>query len=681
MKKIYILLLIVLGIGMISSCSDYLESDQYFKDRMTVEKVFSSKLYSEQWLAHTYSFLTEECADVCSKGFTPHCFADDMYYGDRDGNYDPNNKNDLSYNRFKEGEYTENDKQATWERCYKGIRNATIFIQNIDINNELTSVERADYKAQARFVRAYYYWLLLRKYGPIPLLPDEGLDYTESYDDVATPRSTYEECAEYISNEMVIAAKGLPTHRDEQSIARPTRGAALATRAKALLYAASPLMNGNADDYAKELVDNKGKQLLSLDYKEGKWAKAAAAAKDVMELGVYQLYAANFRKSGDASFPATINPPHDDEFSNQDWPGGWANIDPFESYRAVFNGTLNAAENPELIFTRGQNQSGESVATMVLHQLPRIASGWNTHGLTQKQCDAYYMYDGTDCPGKDKEIGRGNGSNRLMSYVTNEDVQAGRYKPLAEGVSLQYANREPRFYASVAYNGSIWHLTNESEEKNREKQVFYYRGDGNGYTNTMFWLRSGIGVMKFVHPRDTYQNGDINKIVPKAEPAIRYADILLIYAEALNELEGSYNILSWDGSQTYTISRDINEMKKGIRPVRIRGGVPDYTADVYGSKDEFRRKLKRERQIELMGEGQRYYDLRRWKDAPVEESLPIYGCNALMTSEQKNLFHTPVAVWSLPTTFSRKMWFWPIKHDELKRNKRLTQNPGWTYND
>ncbi len=680
-RKIYILTAALLGTGTFFSCSDYLESDQYFKDRMTEEKVFGSKEYSEEWLAHTYSFLTNECADVCSKGYTPHCFADDMYYGDRDGNYDVSTEPALSYNEFHMGEYTEDDKQDSWAQCYKGIRNATTFILNIGINREMTTEEIADYKAQARFVRAYYYWLLLRKYGPVPLLPEEGADYTESYDEIATPRSTYEECAEYISNEMVLAAKDLQvTRRDEQSVARPTRGAALAARAKVLLYAASPLANGNIGDYARQLTDDQGTPLLSADYNEEKWARAAAAARDVMELGAYHLYVANFRTTGSSSYPVTIAPPYNDEFSGNNWPDGWADIDPFESYRAVFNGTLNASENPELIFTRGNN-GGESVAMMVAHQLPRIASGWNTHGLTQKQCDAYYMNDGADCPGKDKEIGRGDGSDRLTGYVTQEDVDAGRYQPLAEGVSLQYANREPRFYASVAYNGSVWHLENESQEQNREQQVFYYRGDGNGYTNTMFWLRTGIGVMKFVHPRDTYENGDLGNVVSKTEPAIRYADILLIYAEALNELESSYSIPSWDGSQAYTISRDISEMKKGIRPVRIRAGVPDYTAEVYSDRDAFRKKLKRERQIELMGEGQRYYDLRRWKDAPEEESLPVYGCNVLMTSGQKDLFHTPVVAWALQSAFSRRMWFWPIRHSELKRNKRLTQNPGWTYND
>ena len=136
---------------------------------------------------------------------------------------------------------------------------------------------------------------------------------------------------------------------------------------------------------------------------------------------------------------------------------------------------------------------------------------------------------------------------------------------------------------------------NESNDANRNQQVFYYRGMGNGYNNNnAFWLRTGIGVKKFVHPYDTNENRDMGRIRRKAEPAIRYAEILLIYAEALNELDGSHNIESWDGSKTYTIKRDINEMKKGIRPIRCRAGIPDYTAAEYASKDLFREKIKRE---------------------------------------------------------------------------------------
>lgn len=217
-----------------------------------------------------------------------------------------------------------------------------------------------------------------------------------------------------------------------------------------------------------------------------------------------------------------------------------------------------------------------------------------------------------------------------------------------------------------------------------EQQVFYYRGNGNGYTNSNFWLRTGIGIMKFVHPDDTSAaKGNKDYVKLKTEPAIRFAEILLIYAEALNELEdgSSYDIPSWDGSASYSVKRDINEMKKGIRPVRCRAGVPDYTLPEYQDRNVFRKKLKHERQIELMGEGHRYFDLRRWKDAPIEESMEIYGCDALMTEENRAAFHSPIVVNELPTAFSRKLYFWPISHEELKRNKLLTQNPGWTYND
>ena len=681
-KILYTVLVLVCSTGLISSCSDYLDSSQYFKDRLTEEKVFEGKVYSEEWLANVFEELRGINADVASKGVTPHNFADDMYYGDRDSDYDPS-KNELSYNMFRMGQYTENDKQGTWTQSYRGIRNASTFIHNIYMNTEMSEEEIDDYRGQARFARAYLYWLLLRKYGPIPLLPDEGLDYADSYDELAIPRSTYEDCAAFISSEMLLAAQEMEARglvRGQDGSARPSVGAALATRAKVLIYAASPLANGNTSSFAAQLVDDQGNRLLSSDYQEEKWAKAAAAARDVIELGIYHLYTVPIQETGEN---ATVIPPDDNNFSENAWPEGWADIDPAKSYAQVFDGTLPPSGNPELIFTRGNNQDGESIRDMVAHQLPRSATGWNTHGVTQKLVDAYAMNDGTDIPGKDKEIGRGDGSERISGYVTEEDYVAGQYKPLMPDVSLQYANREPRFYASVAFNGSFWSLLNESQERNRNQQVFYYRNNdkGNGFNSSnAYWLRTGFGVKKYVHTNDTYEGGDSNNIVFKPEPAIRYADILLMYAEALNELDGAYNIPAWNGG-TYDITRNITEMQKGIHPVRIRAGVPDYPVNVYNDKDELRKRLKRERFIELLAEGQRYYDLRRWMDADVEESLPIYGCNVLMNMEERDLFHQPVAVWALETTFADKMWFWPISLTELKRNNRLTQNPGWNYND
>ena len=216
------------------ACSDNLDSDKYFKDRRSLEDVFTDKESTEEWLAHAYSFLGGYNLEVSNMLNTITNFADDIYFG--------GNSLD-AYKTFKTGTYDESYRHS-WGDSYKGIRQASIFIQNIDMNTKYTEEERADMKAQARFVRAYYYWLLLRKYGPVPLLPDEGLDYTSDYDDLAIQRSSYDECVEYIESEMRLAAKDLPLTRAINQVARPTRGAALAARARALIYSVLS-SNGN----------------------------------------------------------------------------------------------------------------------------------------------------------------------------------------------------------------------------------------------------------------------------------------------------------------------------------------------------------------------------------------------------------------------------------------------------
>lgn len=702
----------------LSSCKDTLDADKYLEDRITIESVFTDINQTNGWLAQAFSYLRDDLSDVRTKERSYfHCFDDCLFFGDRDYKYDTKYPYEQSYNAIKQGDYSENFGSNVWYDAYKGIYQASIFIQNIDLNDKLTPEERLDMKGQARFVRAYYYWILMRRYGPVPIMPDEGADYTLTYEELETPRNSYNEVAEFIGSEMVQACKELQTwsryqgNTDATSIIRPTRGAALATRALAYIFAASPLANGQlqngyhpagvSDAFARNFRNRDGKELLSLTYDESKWARAAAACRDVMECpSNYELYHTG-RILTDAQkttgYPRTIVPPDDGDFSNAAWPDGWADIDPYLSYRDFFNGVVTL-ENPEIIFSRGYNTSSEgrhqSIDGMVTHELPNSLHGWNCHGLTQKMVDAYYMKDGSDVPGKDSEINGGDGSDRPQGYTTGARGQYPytNYPPLEQNVSMQYADREPRFYACVSFNGSYWWNRNPNASQ-RYPQIWYYRGSvasgsssdsevfTNGYVNNnAYYQRTGIGCKKWVNPEDWVgTKEDYTNIKQKWEPAIRYADILLMYAEALNELTQSYQVPSWDGSTVYTIKRDVQEMKRGIRPVRCRAGVPDYTASEYGDQNTLRDKIKRERMIELLGEGKRYYDLRRWMDAPIEENKVIYGCNVLMTEKQKDEFHKIVPVFNLPTVFSDKMYLWPICFDELKRNKALVQTPGWQY--
>ena len=168
----------------------------------------------------------------------------------------------------------------------------------------------------------------------------------------------------------------------------------------------------------------------------------------------------------------------------------------------------------------------------------------------------------------------------------------------------------------------------------------------------------------------------------KTEPTIRYAEILLIYAEALNELSPgkTYEIATYN-EQLINIEYSPAEIQWAMKQIRMRAGLPDFDFEnVYKNKENFRTRLKRERQIEFFAENSaRYYDLRRWKDAAIEENTPIMGCNINITDEdsKKQKFYESIIVTSMPKVFLEKMYLWPFPTDELKRNINLTQNPGW----
>lgn len=720
-KSISLAALIGCASAMFSSCEDTLDADKYFDDRMTLESVFTDINQTNAWLTRAFSFLKYDLCDVSNKeanGRNYHVFADDILWGDRDNEFGNDFHYTGKYSSFKQGDYDENFNQDFWINAYRGIYQASIFIHNIDKNDKLTERERTDMKGQARFVRAYFYWLLLRKYGPVPIMPDAGADYTLEYQDLSIPRSSYEEVAEHISDEMLKACSELTNwsrmtgNTSTENVVRPTKGAALATRALALMYAASPLANGQlangvhgplvTDDFAKALVNKDGKQLLSLNYDERKWARAAAALRDVIECPAnYELFTVSKNETArqNEGYPATITPFKDGDFSEKNWPEGYADIDPYLSYRDFFNGVATL-DNREIIFSRGYNTANSddrhgSLDGMVLHAFPSSLGGWNCHGVTQKMVDAYYMQDGTDCPGRNSEWNgedadprpRRTGWTAARPNANRNEYLASAYPELGHangitGVSMQYVEREPRFYASVGFNGSKW-WNAYTQAADHNPQIFYYRGNKDGMSNAnAFWQRTGIAFKKYINPAD-YCLAQMNysNVVRKWEPALRYADILLLYAEAVNELNASYEIPSWDGSQVYTVRRDINEMKRGIRPVRCRAGVPDFEASVYADQTTMRKKIKRERFIELIGEGKRYYDLRRWMDAPVEESMPVYGCNTEMPQARRDDFQQVVPIYSLPTVFNIKMYLWPIPTNELKRNQNLVQNPGWKYYD
>lgn len=656
MKKIllYIFLPIVAG-GMFSSCADYLDVDKYFYDQLSIDSAFSKRKYVDGWLSNAFEpiqYITE------GEGMRRWMSDDIVKYEGRDyqnGNYSATTNN--------------GDSENLLYKAYEAVRKASTFIDNVDRCGELTEVEKADMKGQMRFIRAYAYWSLIRHFGPVPLIPEHGLDVSLSYEELSLPRASLDEIVAFIDQDLVVAARSLPMVRTVNNMGRPTRGAALALRARILLWVASPLMNGNRDLF--NVKDNRGRQLVPQEYDESKWAKAAAAAKEVMDLGIYELY--TIEPSPDT--PEYERPPYNAEFSDKNFPDGWADVDPYLSYKSIFDGTIIGSKNPELIFTR-TSRGNEQINHWVSNCMPRTLSGSNLIGVSQKQVDAYYMDNGqtiqeAEATGYYKEDGFTTSSNPL-----NE----GGAPFLPANVSWQYAHREPRFYASIAYCGSIWACASANEAQYRNKQIFYYRdlNDGKqGFKEDC--PLTGIGFKKFVNDEDAFTQGGYR--MDKTENTIRYAEMLLIYAEALNELTPgkSYTVERYNG-ETMTVQRDVNEMRSAMKPIRMRAGVPDFDDVVYANQDLFRTALKRERQIELVGENCfRYYDLRRWKDALLEENQPLMGCNINISDDVTRVqeFYRPTVVASMPKVFTQRMYLWPFPDKEMKRNVNLTQNPGW----
>lgn len=656
MKKIllYIFLPIVAG-GMFSSCADYLDVDKYFYDQLSIDSAFSKRKYVDGWLSNAFEpiqYITE------GEGMRRWMSDDIVKYEGRDyqnGNYSATTNN--------------GDSENLLYKTYEAVRKASTFIDNVDRCGELTEVEKADMKGQMRFIRAYAYWSLIRHFGPVPLIPEHGLDVSLSYEELSLPRASLDEIVAFIDQDLVVAARSLPMVRTVNNMGRPTRGAALALRARILLWVASPLMNGNRDLF--NVKDNRGRQLVPQEYDESKWAKAAAAAKEVMDLGIYELY--TIEPSPDT--PEYERPPYNAEFSDKNFPDGWADVDPYLSYKSIFDGTIIGSKNPELIFTR-TSRGNEQINHWVSNCMPRTLSGSNLIGVSQKQVDAYYMDNGqtiqeAEASGYYKEDGFTTSSNPL-----NE----GGAPFLPANVSWQYAHREPRFYASIAYCGSIWACSSANEAQYRNKQIFYYRdlNDGKqGFKEDC--PLTGIGFKKFVNDEDAFTQGGYR--MDKTENTIRYAEMLLIYAEALNELTPgkSYTVERYNG-ETMTVQRDVNEMRSAMKPIRMRAGVPDFDDVIYANQELFRTALKRERQIELVGENCfRYYDLRRWKDALLEENQPLMGCNINISDDVTRVqeFYRPTVVASMPKVFTQRMYLWPFPDKEMKRNVNLTQNPGW----
>ncbi|MBK5722798.1 RagB/SusD family nutrient uptake outer membrane protein [Dysgonomonas sp. Marseille-P4677] len=638
----------------LSSCSDYL--NQVPTDITSLEKVYETRSGVQDNLATVYSSMPAEFEDrwTASGGANGTSGAwnagcdDAEFVWDFNGAQTINNGSLTSETGFV---------YSYWHKWYKGIRAATLFMENIHICKVLEPGDLEQWTAEARAARAIYYYYLLRLYGPVPII-ETPISEQAPISELNTSRNSVPEVVAYILSELDAAINGgLISNIKQSSSETITSGdkglghidkvIARAFKIQVRMLAASDLFNGSNSYYAS-LTNPDGKKLFpsySDSEKKQLWAEAAEEAKTFIQDYVGRGYELT-RK-----------------YTN-------GNLDPYLSYREAvrgatseltdFGGTTSAAEM--IWFNKQGNAS-----TMHYNRTPKhfgFADGVRCSGgmaATQESVDAYFMSNGLkpitgyQSDGKTPIINTASGYTESgFSTADYKDPVTGRVLA-PKGVWNAWVNREPRFYADITFDGQKW-LYEGSGVVYTGLQNTGNSGRGTGNTND--YSKSGYVVRKSA-PLTVWGNNDRVSIM------LRLAQIYLDYAEALNESNpGNADILKY------------------VNLIRERAGIPQYgsgAGKIVISNDQatVRQAIRNERRVELAFESCRYFDVRRWCTAENASSLDyqgkaIYGMN--IDKDGEDFFvRTKVE----DRAFSKKNYFFPLPLKDLVINKNLVQNPGW----
>lgn len=678
-KKLTAVAAVTLVCSMTTSCADYLNIDNYFDDEFNIDSAFVNARYIEAYMWGAAAMFPDESQTI-RYGYTPGPMAADEGFNGLTGGGSSNvyYGMDFATGRITPDFYGDSSPNLNqWKNYYKIIRKTNNVLMNLDMPKDLISSDRLRIQGYARFIRAYAYYNLLMDYGPPILLGDEVVNTNESLEYYDRPRATYDEAMEYVCEELEKAAELLPEDVGILNFGRPTKGAAYGLIARLRLIHASPLFNGGkvAGSYFgnwKRKTD--GLHYVSQQYDESRWALAAAAAKRVMEMGRYELYTVK----ADEHTPALPEGVVSDPSFYASYPNGAAGIDAFRSYSDIFTGEAVSAINKELVWGRNTGYINEFISK---GSFPPSLNGWGRFCVTQKVVDAYLMADG-----RTREEARGDTYFESVADLpeggTFDDLfteQSGSFSgyPMNAGVYKMYDNREMRFYASVGFNEAVWQALSSTTNNMHTAKYYYQDVDGRGGVTATSpnYPITGYVIKKYNHPYDAFL-GTGARHIPKAYPIIRYAEILLSYAEALNNLTGSHTVQL--GGQSYTFSRDMNEIKGSFNLVRYRAGLPGLSAAQLGDPALVQQQIERERMVEFLWENRRFYDVRRWGIYEESEREPIRGMNPDGADRESYYRRTIPATSSyLSRVVDKKLTWLPIPRSEMRRLPSLDQNPGY----
>lgn len=522
-----------------------------------------------------------------------------------------------------------------WGGNYAGIRQSIVFEQNIDkVSDAIIGADlKKQYKAEALFLRGWFYWKLLSQYGPFVKITNV-LSLNEDYNKY--PRAPFNECVAHIVELLDRAAADLPnTWSSSSNYGRANKASCLAVKSQVTLWAASPLWNGNSK--FASLKNKDGLALAPAQYDVNKWRVAADAAKAAIDVTGYKL------------------------FTNID--EGDSQFDPYLSFRNLFITNWNS----EILFST--NTSGSWQWGHEVRSAPK-PGGYDMTNATQNVVDAFYMRNGRtidDPLSEYKEAGFVQSDDPADWGKSKDGLNRGYVK----GNSNMYANREARFYVSIQYNGKPVLPAPTQDDRNffssdvnkdgTGRAEFYYSGKSGVGVNNNSDI-TGYDVLKKISPASNIRT---SSVAYRPYIHIRLAEMYLNYAEALNEIEPNHP-----------------DILKYVNLVRQRAGIPDLQT-VYpgavGDKDEMRKRILQERQIELAFEGDRYYTLIRRLMMNDPKVQTIYRMNTITNDGNQGFAFADFNKRTLLQTrvWTDKMYLFPIAQSDRDKNSSLVQNPGW----
>lgn len=533
-----------------------------------------------------------------------------------------------------------------WNTFFSGLRQCYIMLNNVDKVPGLAESTKKDYIAQAKFLIGYYHFLLARCYGPIILIKEEPSFSTAVSDYLG--RTSYDECVEFICQMFDEAAAGLPNTRVVVEYGLATKPAALAMKAKMRLYAASPLFNGNSKFYSN-FKDADGNNLMPLTYDANKWVLAQDAFKaaiDAAEAAGCTLY------------------------SNVAYDHG--NLEPVNGEQHLLRYNIMEAGNKEIIWADSRNEGYYGLQNKSMPYSTN--SAWNGVAPTMSMLERFYTKNGLPID-EDPEFN----NNQRWSVVTIDEEHADE-GAVGQRTALFNLDREPRYYAWVAFQGGFYEVMNAPSSGAYDSDASYklYSDETHGKLVCDFVCPGNVsmGAVNSGRSNNFSLTGYLNKkgVDPGNTvatslsaplyypwPLMRMAELYLSYAECCVE------------------TGDLESAKSYLNRVRVRAGIPEVETSWSGiatlNQAKLREIVRQERMIELYLENNNFWDMRRWLLAETYFNQKVRGLNISASSLEEFLVEgecAPVRYFESPTHY-----LLPIPLSDINKNPQLIQNPGY----